>query len=182
MATDVSAIKEKLGLAPSTKSNIVPLKKLRKLDTARMIYYYKLDSGLLGELDEKEWMMYFDDSFYKVNRFYPRYPKDNLSFIKRKSVMQRVMSNFDAKEIKVMIDFLFEAEHDIKPKSQLNIFILSAGFLDVVSMGAQAWELGQYQTKSQMYREHRVKNSNQNTNREWDTTKHVNKPKEEFGL
>lgn len=181
MANKVQDIKAKLGLSTEIVNN-VPLRKLRKLDTARKVYYHKLDEGLLGELTEKEWMMYFDDSFFRANRFYPRYPKDNLSFVKRKSVMQRVMSNFDAKEIKLMIDFLFQAEHDIKPKSQLNIFILSAGFLDVVSMSAQAWELGQYQTKSQMYREQRIQNSNQNTKREWDVEKHNSLPKEEFTL
>lgn len=182
MARNIGALKEQLGLAPKTKRNTVPLRKIRKVSTERMNYYYKLQEGLLSEMNEYDWIMYFNDAFFRANKFLPKYSEDRVGKSKRLAVMKRVVNNFEPKDIKLMIDFLFEAEHDLKPKSQINIFILSAGFLDAVALGAQAWEVGEYQTKAQMYKAQYSKNTNANTNREWDTAKHKEKPTEEFSL
>lgn len=165
---------------PSKSQITVPLKKLRKLTTEQKHYYMKLDEGMLGEFNEKDWLQYFNDMFFQANNFFPRYPEDVKSRSMRIAIMKRVMNNFTPKETKGLIDFLFLADHDIKPKSQISIFLLSGGFLDTVSMGAQAWELGKYQNKSEMYRSQRSTTTNRN--REWDSDKHIDKPKEEFVL
>jgi hypothetical protein len=166
-----NAVKEELNNTEETndelKTSSPALKKTRKLSPKTMAFMRKLSDGLYSELSENEWIMYFQMKYKEVNDRGYYIDKANGSYTKANAIFKGLLMRYNPKDVKLMIDFLFEADHDIKPKNQIAIYMLSKGWLDTIYSDALLWRDGEYLNRAQFNAKKYKEAQPNKRNREW---------------
>lgn len=83
-------------------------------------------------------------------------------------VLKSIMTKYKPSEIKDMIDFIWESKHDLRPKYQCGIYLLSKKWIASVWNYTQAWKAGEYLNNSQWQNK---KFKKPKRRREWDSKK-----------
>ena len=120
-----------------------------------------LNDGLFNEFDKYDWMEYFK---YKAKKHSINYRWNN--YMKESQVMAGLIKRFEASEIKLMIDFLWDCNHEMFVGKVLGIYMLSEAWGSQNSrfQNALLWRDGKFKTERQLKRE--MKNDN-SRNRNW---------------
>jgi hypothetical protein len=144
-------------------------KKIHKSSNPMQRFITKLNEKDFEHFNTQDWLRYWN---YKRNshglgNYIPNCTKDC-------AILKSLMKNFKMQDIKLMIDFLYDASHDLYNKKKMGIWILSKGWLNEVYQSAQMWKDGEYKTRAQERKEEYTKPIR---NREWtgNTTKTENK-------
>lgn len=112
--------------------------------------------GDYHKFNAKDWITYYSRRF--KDTFNVRYMS---SGVKDSAVMKSLLQNLDWEEIKLMIDFVFDCDHDLYNARQIGIFAFSKGWLNATYQSAHEWQAGTYKKKSEMRKLPR-------RNREWN--------------
>lgn len=163
---DYSLVENLFSDSPVRKESIQRLsgRKATKTATNRKdLMNYKLSKGKFKDFDEKDWFQYF---VLKAKQNNVRYLQRN--YAKDYAILKSIMGELSPEEIKNMIDFVWDCDHDIySPKSTMGIWILSKGWINTIYQNSVLWAEGKYKPKNAPMR-----------NREWVDEASV-KPTEE---
>ena len=117
----------------------------------------KLDESAWDEFTCKDWIEYFK---IKAVENGVRFIRGD--YIKENAIIKSLMGNFKSHEVKLMIEFVWDAPHTFTEKSTMGLWIFSKGWLNTVYNGALLWEKGEFGKKLQQPRVEKP-----NTVREW---------------
>lgn len=147
----------------------VGLKKKGNLTPAKRAFLNKLEKGMFSEFKNTDWIMYFQQKYKEVNgRGYSLVGE--VAWRNERSIYNSLIKKFPPKEIKLMIDFLFDADHDMKPKVQLGAYIMSSKWIDSTYNNALLWRDGLYMTQAQFRNKQYQEAKPAKRNREWIPT------------
>lgn len=139
----------------------------KKVSPATRKYLKKFNSGRFNDFDHRDWLMYFQQQYKEANKIGYQVRGQQM-YYKHFSILRSLVKNYTPNDIKSMIDFLFTSNQDLFDKGQLTVFHLSSGFLATVYQNTQLWIIGEYKTKSELYKD-RVKKTQRT--REWTGNK-----------
>lgn len=115
-----------------------------------------IENGDFHKMNHKDWIAYY------ARRFKDTYNARYISSgVKDNAVMKSLLQNLEWEEIKLMIDFVFDCDHDLYNTRQLGIFAFSKGWLNQTYQSAHEWQAGTYKKKTELRRLPR-------RNREWN--------------
>ncbi len=77
------------------------------------------------------------------------------------------MKDFTPKDIKLLIDFIFDSNQDIMPKLQAGSYLFSAKWIQGVYQSALLWQTGDYKTKAEINKEKYQSSIQEKRHREW---------------
>lgn len=121
------------------KSNGKPNIRTRKQDMLE-----KLEIEDFGSFTEKDWYQYF---VYQAEKNGVSYLTGN--FAKEYAIIRSVLTQLSWVDLKLMIDFVWEANHDlVQDKRTLGVYILSKGWINTVYQQALMWRDGTYKSKN----------------------------------
>ena len=125
-----------------------PLKKSEtKISASKRRFLFKLENELFSEFTSTDWIMYFQKKYQEANnRSYVIAGKKAWSI--EHSIYKSLMKDFTPKDIKLLIDFIFDSNQDIMPKLQAGSYLFSAKWIQGVYQSALLWQTGDYKTKS----------------------------------
>lgn len=109
-------------------------KKERKTSTTFKHFLDLLYNNSFDEFTAIDWRFYFK---YKAKEHGINLV--NWSVNKEASIIKSLMGNYTANTIKNLIDFLWDADHDIIDKRTMHIWILSKGWMQSVYPKMQDW-------------------------------------------
>lgn len=158
-----------------------PLKKSEtKISASKRRFLYKLENELFSEFTSTDWIMYFQKKYQEAtNRSYVIAGKKAWSI--EHSIYKSLMKDFTPKDIKLLIDFIFDSNQDIMPKLQAGSYLFSAKWIQGVYQSALLWQTGDYKTKAEIKKEKYQSSIPEKRNREWikndDLIEKTNEPK-----
>jgi hypothetical protein len=101
-----------------------------------------LDKELYDKFKCRDWLDYF---IYKASTQGISYKAHTSSTMKELKVMGALMKSYSPSEIKGMIDFLYEADHDlVASKRLINVFMLTGGWINTVYQSSIMWKDGTF--------------------------------------
>jgi cation transport regulator ChaB len=139
------------------------LTKKKKLPQSVLRFLKKLEEEMYSEFNNTDWILYFKKKYRESNNREYTLVGD-VAWRNERSIYNSVMKKFAPRDIKLMIDFLFDSDQDIMPKVQVGAFMLSSKWIDGVYRDATLWRDGLYVSKAQ-YRAQQ--NITPKRNREW---------------
>ena len=99
-----------------------------------------IESGEFDNVVPKDWYSYFCK---KAKQYGLCYVSSKNSKMKELSVFKSLMINYSSPLIKAMIDYLWDSNHKlVENKYEINIFMLSKGYLNVLVPCAEKWLKG----------------------------------------
>lgn len=139
-----------------------PLKRMKQNGSKKQgptnrkdIMMTKLAEGKFSEFDEKDWLQYF---MLKASEHDIKYL--NRNYAKDYAILKSIMNELSWSDLKLMIDFVWDSDQDIKSKHDLGVWILSKGWINTIYQNALLWEEGKYKpSKVQRNREWKVEAS-----------------------
>lgn len=124
----------------------------------------KLEEELFSEFRNIDWIYYFQLKYKECNKIgYPIVGSDG--WAKERSIYKSAMKNFSPKDIKLMIDFIFDSDQDIVPKKQAGSYLLSKNWIQGIYRNAKLWEIGEYTPLSKFKKDRLT--TVKKRNREW---------------
>ena len=123
-----------------------PVNKTVKQDKPKFLQ--KLENEEWDLFTVGDWINYFK---YKANSYGIRFIRGNV--VKESSVIKSLMKKFSPLEIKMMIDFVFDADHTYFDKNKAGITILSGGWTQTIYASAKEWVEGRFVDKSKRYKQ-----------------------------
>lgn len=124
--------------------------KKAKNSKAKDEFLNRLEDGLFNEFTKKDWLMYWQ---HKAEQYGVKYIIMKGNYPKEYAILGSIMDNFPVDEVKLMIDFLWDCEHDIHPKKTMGTWILSKGWINGVYQSAIQWRDGEYKTQAELKRQ-----------------------------
>jgi hypothetical protein len=116
------------------------------------------------EFSHIEWIKYF--SYLAAQGEYIVKPFDKM---KENSIVKALMKKYKPEIIKLMMEFIWEAPHNLKDKNEIGLWILSGNWLNTIYPSAIKWGRGESfskQTKGEANRfegEHKTKEKKKGT-------------------
>lgn len=178
---DLSKLKSKYDNFEMKPKKETPLKKSEtKISASKRRFLYKLENELFSEFTSTDWIMYFQKKYQEANnRSYVIAGKKAWSM--EHSIYKSLMKDFTPKDIKLLIDFIFDSNQDIMPKLQAGSYLFSAKWIQGVYQSALLWQTGDYKTKAEINKEKYQSSIPEKRNREWikndDLIEKTNEPK-----
>ena len=179
---DLSKLKDKYSNFEMKPKKDTPLKKKSetKISASKRRFLAKLEDELFSEFTSTDWIMYFQNKYQEANgRGYVIVGKKAWST--EHSIYKSLMKDYSPKDIKLLIDFIFDSNQDIKPKLQAGSYLLSAKWIQGVYQSALLWQTGDYKTKAEINKEKYQSSIPEKRNREWikndDLIEKTNEPK-----
>lgn len=178
---DLSKLKSKYDNFEMKPKKETPLKKSEtKISASKRRFLFKLENELFSEFTSTDWIMYFQKKYQEANgRSYVIAGKKAWSI--EHSIYKSLMKDFSPKDIKLLIDFIFDSNQDIKPKLQAGSYLFSAKWIQGIYQSALLWQTGDYKTKAEINKERYQSSISEKRNREWikndDLIKKTNEPK-----
>ena len=166
---DLSKLKEKYSNFEMKPQKDKDLKKKGHGNTtiAKRKFLNKLSEGMFSEFTSGDWIFYFQRKYEKTNgRTYPI--NGQKAWMIEHAIYKSVMKDYTPKDVKLMIDFVFDSSQDIKPKLQLGSYIFSKGWLQGVYQSSMLWQTGDYMNQAEA---NKAKYAPDKRNREWQGTK-----------
>jgi hypothetical protein len=136
--------------------------KEKKVSDSKQKFLSKLEDGLFNDFKKADWLHYFQ---HKASEHGVNYIVGN--YIIDYAILGSLMERFTSGDMKLMIDFLFDCEHDIEQKRLIGVTMLSKGWINTIYQSALMWKDGEYKTRKQLRGEH----PNPHRNREWVSDK-----------
>lgn len=177
---DLTKLKDKYSnfqMKPKKKDNGLK-KSNKKISAKKRKYLTKCKDELFSEFTSSDWIMYFQDKYYQEN-------DRGYSIVGQKmwamehAIYKSLMKDYTPRDIKLMIDFIFDSNQDIKPKLQAGSYLLSKGWLQSVYQNAKLWQTGDYKSDSDIRREKYEASKPKKRNREWTNTEEIEETKED---
>lgn len=165
---DLSGLKSKYNNFELKSKKDTPLKKKSgtKISASKRRFLAKLEEELFSEFTSTDWIMYFQSKYQEVNsRGYAIVGKKAWST--EHSIYKSLMKDYTPKDIKLLIDFLFDSNQDIMPKLQAGSYLMSAKWIQGVYQSALLWQTGDYKTKADINKEKYQASIPEKRNREW---------------
>ncbi len=178
---DLSKLKSKYNNFEMKPKKDTPLKKSEtKISAGKRRFLFKLENELFSEFTSTDWIMYFQKKYQEANnRNYVIAGKKAWSI--EHSIYKSLMKDFTPKDIKLLIDFIFDSNQDIMPKLQAGSYLFSAKWIQGVYQSALLWQTGDYKTKAEINKEKYQSSIPEKRNREWikndDLIEKTNEPK-----
>lgn len=178
---DLSKLKSKYDNFEMKPKKETPLKKSEtKISASKRRFLFKLENELFSEFTSTDWIMYFQKKYQEANnRSYVIAGKKAWSI--EHSIYKSLMKDFTPKDIKLLIDFIFDSNQDIMPKLQAGSYLFSAKWIQGVYQSALLWQTGDYKTKAEINKEKYQSSIPEKRNREWikndELIKKTNEPK-----
>ena len=118
-----------------------------------------LGDELFGEFNKYDWQEYFK---YKAKEHGIDYRWNN--YMRESQVMAGLLKRFEPGEIKLMIDFLWDCDHEMFVGKVLGIYMLSEawGSQNSIYQNALLWRDGKFKTERQLKREMKSNTRNRN--------------------
>lgn len=133
-----------------------------KKSASRLEYEAKLSDGLYNDFKCSDWIKYWQDKALTQGVTYYIPPS---RYVVENQIFKRLMKEYPVNDLKTMIDFVWECEHDVYlNKPMMGTWILTKGWEQSVVQGALLWRDGQYKTNDQLKSE---KRNGSKRNREW---------------
>lgn len=149
--------KQKLAVTPLTTSSQRKKHAAAKEKREKQSRYVTLlKNEEFHKFSPKDWITYYSERFHET--FGSKYLS---SGVKDSAIMKSLLANLDWEDVKLMIDFVFDCDHDLFNTRQLGIFAFSKGWLNQTYQSAQEWQAGTYVKKSDLRKLPR-------RNREWN--------------
>ena len=98
-----------------------------------------VENGEYDKVTHREWYLYF---VKKAKENKVDYLSGSNLKIKEYAVLKSLVASYQPALIKAMIDYVWEGQHKVMPRNEINIFILSKGFLRSVVPNAEEWLKG----------------------------------------
>ena len=164
---DLSELKSKYDNFELKSKKDTPLKKSdTKISASKRRFLTKLEEDMFSEFTSTDWIMYFQSKYQEANgRGYAIVGKKAWST--EHSIYKSLMKDYAPKDIKLLIDFLFDSNQDIMPKLQAGSYLLSAKWIQGVYQSALLWQTGDYKTKAEINKEKYQSSIPEKRNREW---------------
>lgn len=164
---DLSKLKSKYDNFEMKPKKETPLKKSEtKISASKRRFLFKLENELFSEFTSTDWIMYFQKKYQESNnRSYVIAGKKAWSI--EHSIYKSLMKDFTPKDIKLLIDFIFDSNQDIMPKLQAGSYLFSAKWIQGVYQSALLWQTGDYKTKAEINKEKYQSSIPEKRNREW---------------
>ena len=130
------------------------LKKLVKKDRSKSSSIeWNTSKEAKEELDidnftHKDWRDYFISQYEKQGRRYI-ITQSKVEHSKIKTILVNLMKLFVPRDIKLIIDFIFESDQDIVAKPTASISLLSSSWINSLYQNATLWEDGKYKPKKE---------------------------------
>lgn len=110
-------------------------------------FLLKLQEERFSEFKTSDWILYFQ---YKAHQKGLDIRITNRNAVN--SIFASIRRNYTPKEIKLMIDFIFECEHYYS--NNIGFHLLSSYYVNKIFNDAKMWENGTYQFSSRRNREY----------------------------
>ena len=151
-------------MKPKKESSIK--KKDSKMSSSKRKFLTRLEDGLFSEFTSTDWIMYFQQKYSEVtNRGYAIVGQR--AWATEHSIYKSLMNEYNPKDIKLLIDFIFDSNQDIMPKLQAGSYLFSKGWIQGVYQSALLWQTGDYKTKAEINKEKYQATVPPKRNREW---------------
>lgn len=165
---DLSELKSKYDNFELKSKKDTPLKKKSdtKISASKRRFLAKLEEEMFSEFTSTDWIMYFQSKYNEANgRGYVIVGKKAWST--EHSIYKSLMKDYTPKDLKLLIDFLFDSNQDIMPKLQAGSYLLSAKWIQGVYQSALLWQTGDYKTKAEINKQKYQASIPEKRNREW---------------
>lgn len=162
-------MKESVGLKKRVKSG-----KVQKISTSSRRFKVLLDDEMFSEFSSLDWIFYFQKKYFDTNkRTYVI--NGGMAWNKEHSIFKALIKNYTPKDIKLMIDFLFDSSQDIKDKKQVGSYLVSSKWVDSIYRTAKLWQDGEYLNRRETWAKEASEQKENETKkkfeaREWTTT------------
>lgn len=161
---DISQLKDKYSNF-GIKQQPTPKKK-GTVSGARKNFNLKLEDEKFSEFNSTDWIMYFSNKYQEATE-HEYIIIGKTSWFKEHAIYKSLIKEMAPQDIKLMIDFLFDSEQDIKPKAQSGSYLLSQAWLQSVYSSAKLWQRGEYKSTAQIQRDRYKSAVPEKRNREW---------------
>lgn len=165
---DLSKLKDKYSNFEMKPKKDTPLKKKgdKKISASKRKFLSKLDEELFSEFTSTDWIMYFQKKYEEANnRGYAIVGQKAWSM--EHGIYKSLMKDYAPKDIKLLIDFIFDSNQDIMPKLQAGSYLLSKKWIQGVYQSAMLWQTGDYKTKAEINKAKYQASIPEKRNREW---------------
>lgn len=149
--------------APIKNKSSKPKEKANDSNKAR--FMQKLADELFSQFDHKDWFQYF---VHKAQEQNVKYLTRN--YAKEYAIIKSIMGEMTWRELKDMIDFVFDSNQDMVEKRTVGLWILSKGWINSVYQNTLLWKEGKYKPKTAPKR-----------NREWQPEVAIEASRKEIG-
>lgn len=150
---------------------------VQKKSSSQRAFKYLLDEELFSEFKTLDWIYYFQLKYHEAtNKTYEISNKK--AWTVEHSIYKRAMKDYTPRDIKLMIDFIFDSNQDIKDKKQCGSYLLSAKWADSIYRSAKLWQEGEYFTRRELWDKQNRKSNEESIktkfkSREWTTETEV---------
>ena len=164
---DLSKLKDKYSNFEMKPKKESPLKKRdTKLSASKRKYLARLAEELFSKFTTTDWIFYFQQQYEKFNQR-PYVLAGQKGWTMEHAIYRSLMKEFTPKDIKLLIDFIFESQQDIVPKKQAGGYLFSKKWIQGVYQSAILWQTGEYQNKTEIYKDKFKATTPEKRNREW---------------
>jgi len=155
--------------------------KVQKLSASKRVFNYLLEEELFSEFKSLDWIFYFQKKYWETNNRVYEINGEHGWRVEH-SIYKALIKNYAPKDIKLMIDFLFDSSQDIKEKRQVGSYLLSSKWIDSIYRNAKLWQDGEYLNRRETWakeaKEQKEKEIDEKFQaREWTSTKTEDNPK-----
>ena len=135
--------------------------KSNRMTTKEKHFYKLLEDEKFSEFNKYDWLEYFK---YKASKHSINYRWNN--YMKESQVMAGLLNKFEPNEIKLMIDFLWDCDHQMFIGKVLGIYMLSEawGSQNSIYQNALMWKQGKFKNVYELKKSSR---SAPKRNRNW---------------
>lgn len=146
---------------------------VQKKSSSQRAFKYLLDEELFSEFKTLDWIYYFQMKYLEANKR-PYEITNKQAWTVEHSIYKKAMKEYTPRDIKLMIDFIFESNQDIKEKKQCGSYLISTKWADSIYRCAKLWQEGEYFTKRELWDKQNKKSNEESTKtkfkaREWTT-------------
>ena len=134
--------------------------------TSKSKFDLKLENELFSEFTSLDWIMYFQLKYEKATskKYFIAGQK---AWVVEHRIYKSLMKEFTPKDIKLLIDFIFESNQDIMPPLQAGAFLYSSKWIQTMYQSATLWQTGDYKNKAELNKEKYKASITPIRNREW---------------
>lgn len=176
--TDLKKLKDKYSNFEMKfkKGNSLKKKGGKKLSPSMRKFLLKLQDELFSEFTSTDWIYYFQMKYEEANsRGYAIVGKK--AWATEHAIYKSVMKDYTPRDIKLMIDFIFDSNQDIMPKLQAGGFLLSSKWVQGIYQNSLLWQTGDYKSRADINKEKYQASIPKKRNREWNYADDTNKEK-----
>lgn len=159
LVNDFNSYEKKETVKKSKKAKVTLPKEIKNKATksaSSREFEYRYKEGLFSSFTSKDWLMYWQMKAREHGVAYQvgNYPKEY-------AILKALAKKYNEMDMKLMIDFLWDCDHDLYNKKIMGTWILSGGWQNSVYQCAVGWKNGTYKKKSEYYK------GTKKRNREW---------------